>query len=327
MQSQYESNYQCLLEKMYRLCIATPSGSLPYQKMAQEFKDRCLAAGVPKVALTDRAIGMITENTSMGAGSAALRLQAINMAIQSPVYFNAPEPKKIAIERALVASLLGTSNVEQFARSVYDNDIPDQDDSLAMQESNGLAEGGQAILASVQDHVAHAQNHLAKAMELAQLCEQGQEDPTKCAQGIAALLQHAGEHLSIIQNNLVYKQQFQQLEQQWKELAQYLKTLQGELQSQNGEVPPQQQLSEEMQLKQAKLQGDMAIKQDKWATDKAIKIDKAGLNNRLAEFKTTTGVQRDNIKTATSIQRDNVKTAASIQQSRAKAAATPRAKT
>lgn len=322
MQSLYESNYQCLLEKMYRLCINTPTGNLPYQKMAQEFKDRCLSDGVPKVALTERAIGMITENTSMGAGSAALRLQAINMAINSPVYFNAPEQKKIAIERALVASLLGTSNVEQFARSVYDADIPDQDDSLAMVESDALAEGGDAIVATVQDQVAHAQNHIAKGMELAQKCEQGQEDPQKCAIGLTKLLGHSGEHLSILQNNPVYKAVFKDLEAKWKELAQYLNVLQRELQSQNGEVPPQQEMSEEMQLKQAKLQGDMAIKQDKWATDKAIKIDKAGLNNRLAVAKTTSGIQIDNVKAATSIQRDNVKTAASIK----RASATPRAK-
>jgi hypothetical protein len=325
MQSLYESNYQCLQDKMYRLCIKTPKGELPYQKMAQEFMDRCMAAGVPKVCLTERAIGMITEKTSTGAGSAALRLQALEMIMGSQVYLNAPEPKKIAIERATVAALMGNSNVDRFARSITDADIPDQDDSLAMVESDALSEGGQAIVASVQDHVTHAQNHLAKGMELAQKCEAGQEDPQKCAIGLTALLQHAGEHLSILQNNPVYKAVFQDLEQKWKELAQYLKTLQGELQSQNGQVPPQQQLSEEMQLKAQKMQGDMAIKQDKWATDKAIKIDKAGLNNRLATVKTTTGIQRDNAKTITLIQRDNVKTQASIQQSRAKAAATPRA--
>lgn len=324
MQSLYESNYQCLQDKMYRLCINTPSGSLPYQEMAQEFKDRCKNKGVPDRALTENAIGMITERTSTGAGSAALRLQAIELLMGSQVYFNAPEEKKIVIERAMVAAALGQVNVDRFARSIHDADIPTQDDSLAAVESDALAEGGTAIVASVQDHVAHATNHLQKGMQLAQMCEQGQEDPQECATGLQALLQHSGEHLSILQANPFRKDVFKQLEAQWKQLAQYLQKLQNELQSQQGQPSPEQQMSEEMQLKAAKMQGDMQIKQDKWQTDKQIKLEKAGLNNRLADVKTATGIQRDNVKVASGIHRDNVKTASTIQQNRLKAASAPR---
>jgi hypothetical protein len=318
MQSLYESNYQCLQEKMYRLAIETPKGSLPYQEMAEQFRERCRKDGVPDVALTDRAIGMITENTSTGSGSAALRLQAFELLLQSPVYLNAPENKKITIERSLVAALLGNSNVDQFSRSEHDADIPDQDDSLAMVESDALALGGNAIVASVQDHVAHAQNHLAKGMELAQKCEAGQEDPQKCAVGLQSLLQHAGEHLAILQNNPVYKVVFKDLEQKWKELAQYLKVLQGELQSQNGQAPPQQQMSEKGQIDAAKMQMDDQRKDQKQQGNEQRAWRKLQFQEQVSTAKTASGIQRDNVKAVTSIQRDNAKASASIRQSKAK---------
>src|SRR5207237_10481162 len=125
--------------------------------------ETCLRDGVPKEALTERAIGQIRERTSSGAGSAAIRLQAIQLLLGSPVYLNAPEDKKIAIERYLVATTMGQVNVSRFARSVTDTDLPDQDVSLAMQESNGLSNGGQAIVGTGQEGIAHAQNHLQAA--------------------------------------------------------------------------------------------------------------------------------------------------------------------
>src|SRR6266478_2328190 len=91
MQSLFESNLRDFYYKVYCRLIATPKGDLPYQRMAQMFRDRCMKKGVPKEALTERAIGDFKENTSTGAGSAAIRLQAIQLLLGSPVYANASE--------------------------------------------------------------------------------------------------------------------------------------------------------------------------------------------------------------------------------------------
>jgi hypothetical protein len=293
MQSLYESNYQQFQDTMYRRAINTPKGDLPYQKMVQEFKDRCLKADVPKEALTERAIGQIRERTSSGAGSAAIRLQAIQLLLGSPVYMNAPEDKKIAIERYLVATTMGQVNVSRFARSVTDTDLPDQDTSLAMQESNGLSNGGEAILGVRQDDIKHAINHLQKAQQLMQMCEQGQEDPQHCLDALQRLLQHAGEHLARLQNNPVRKQEFDQLEAQWKEIAQYAKQLQGEIESQQGQPSPEQQLSEDGKIKMAKVQQDAQIKNRKTDADLALKFRKAAFTERISDAKTASQIARN----------------------------------
>lgn len=293
MQSLYESNYQQFQETMYRRAIQTPKGDLPYQKMVQEFRDKCLKDGVPKEALTERAIGQIRERTSSGAGSAAIRLQAIQLLLGSPVYLNAPEDKKIAIERYLVATTMGQVNVSRFARSVTDNDLPDQDASLAMQESNGLSNGGEAIIGVRQDDIKHATNHLQKAQQIMQAVEQGQMPPEHALDALQRLLQHAGEHLARIQNNPVRQNEFKQLEAQWKQIAQYAKGLQSEIESQQGQPSPEQQLSEEGQIKMAKVQQDSQIKAHKTEFDLQLKARKAGVTERLMDATTAAKISRN----------------------------------
>jgi hypothetical protein len=322
MQSLYESNYQQFQETMYRRAIKTPKGDMPYQKMVQEFKEKCKKDGVPDEALTERAIGQIRERTSAGAGSAAIRLQAIQMLMNSPVYFNAPEDKKIAIERYLVATTMGQVNVSRFARSVTDADLPDQDVSLAQQESNGLAQGGQAIVGIGQDDVAHAQNHLQAALQHMQACEAGQEDPQTCLTALQGLLQHAGEHLAKLQNNPVRKQEFDQLEAQWKQLAQYAQQLQREIQSQQGQPSPQQQLSEDGQIKLQKVQLDAQIKDKKANLDAARKFRQQAFNERLSDAKTGASMMRDTAKTRAGIGLQTAKTQHGMMIDNAKTAAT-----
>lgn len=304
MQSLYESNYQQWMEKMYRGAINTPKGDLPYQKIVVEFRERCLKDGVPEEALTERAIGSIREVTSTGAGSAAIRLQAIDMLLNSPVYANAPEDKKIIIERSLVATTLGHSNVNKFARSIHDADLPNQDVSLAMQESNGLSNGGEAIIGIGQDDIKHAQNHLEKAGQIAQMVEQAQIDPQHALDALQRLLQHAGEHLARLQSNPFRKEEFKQLEAQWKQIAQFTKKLANHVQSQQGEPSPEQQLSEEGQIGMAKVQLHAQLADKKAEADIARKFRKDAFNERLADSKTASGIAREGAKTAAAISRN-----------------------
>jgi len=304
MQSLYESNYQQFLDTTYRRAINTPKGDLPYQKMVQEFKDRCFKSKVPKEALTERAIGQIRERTASGAGSAALRLQAIEMILGSPVYQNAPEDKKIATERFLVATTMGQVNVSRFARSITDNDLPDQDTSLAMQESNGLSTGGEAIIGVRQDDIKHATNHLQKSQQIVQQVQNGQMPPEHALDALQRLLQHAGEHLARLQNNPVRKNEFKQLEAQWKQIAQYAKQLQREIESQQGQPSPEQQLSEDAQVKMHKVELDAQIKDKKLNLDMARKFRQGAFQERLADTKTASGIHRENVKTAATLSRN-----------------------
>jgi hypothetical protein len=307
MQSLYESNLQQFDENVYRRVINTSKGDQPYQKMAQEFKDRCLAKGVPEEALKEHAIGEIRENTASGSGSAALRLQAVQVVMGSQVYANAPEEKKIAAERDLVAWTMGNVNVDRYARSVKDAQLPDVDESFAAQESNGLALGGDAVIGDGQNDLIHAQNHLAKAEELMQACEQGQEDPQKCLVGLQKLLQHAGQHLAKLQQNPTRQAEFKQLIEQWKEIAHYIPQLQEQIQEQQGQPSPEQQLSEGGQIQMAKLQSHDQIANKKADADIARKFRKDAVMERMTGAKTLSQMRMDGLKTATQLQLNNAK--------------------
>lgn len=294
MQSLYESNYQQWQEKMYRLAINTPKGDAPYQKMVQEFRERCLKDGVPEEALKEKAIGQISPVTSSGAGSAALRLQAI-MTLLETIYPVTTEDRKITIERDLVGTLMGKDKVDRYARSAYDNDLPDEDESLAMQESNGLCNGGEAIIGSRQNDIKHAENHLAKAMGEIQKLEAGQSDPAYTLDAITRLLQHAGEHLAKVQNVPQRAAEFKELADRWKEIAKYAEQLKRQVES-GAPASPQQQLSEQGQLDMAKLQMDEQIKNKKADADIARKFRKDAFQERLAATKTATDLVRTGVK-------------------------------
>ncbi len=332
MQSLYESNYQLWQDNLYRRGIKTPKGDQPYQKMIEEFRERCRKDRVPEEALKERAIGEIREVTSAGAGSAAIRLQAVEMLLNSPVYANDSEAKKIAIERALVSWSLGGDNVDKYARSTQDADLPDPDMSFAVQENNGLSNGGEAIIGDGQNDVTHANAHLLKAEQLEQACEQGQEDPQKCLDGLQRLLGHAQEHLQRLQQNPARQAEFKQLMERFKVCAQYTQKLASEVEAQQNQPDPQQQMSEDFQIGMAKVQSDHQVKEEKAQGDMALKFRKQALTERMTDAKTGASIRRDNLRTGAaigrdnlsaghSIQRDNLKTIHTINQGAAKTAA------
>ena len=297
MQSLFESNLRDYYEKKYRRLIRTPKGDLPWQQMAEAFRRRCLKPPpgfrpVPPQALTEKALAELRERTSTGAGSAAVRLQAIQLIMNSPVYANAPEKIKVVIERALVAASLGGPAVNLFSRSVDDAQMPDQDESFATQENNGLMQGGDATIGDGQNDVTHARTHLAKAAELMQSCEQGQLDPQQCLASLRKLLEHAGQHLAKLQNNQARQAEFKDLADQWREIARYMNQLQSEVQQSQGEPSPEQQLSEKGMIDMHKADMDAQIKNQKAQGNEARAWRKLAFSERIKDVQTAAHINR-----------------------------------
>jgi len=156
---------------------------------------------------------------------------------------------------------------------------------------------------------------------LEQMCEQGQEDPQKCLQGLQALLQHAGQHLQRLQANPARQVEFKSLLERFKVCQQYTEQLMNEVESQQNQPDPQQQVSDDLQIGMAKVQADSQIKGQKAQADMALKFRKQAFTERLADSKTASSIQRDNVRTGSAIQRDNFSTASSIHRDNLKTAA------
>lgn len=285
LQSLYESNLQQLHDRMIRMVCDTSKGDQAYQKMAEEFRERCRKRGVPEAALKSTGIAEVREVTSSGSGSAAARLQGL-MTLMQIVFPNTSSDRKINILRDLTANAMGGSKVDRYAPSLTDNEMPNNDDSMATVESSELGNGGDAQMNGKQDHAKHATNHLAKAQALMQACQSGQEDPAKCLTGLMKLLDHAGQHLAELQNNPTRKAEFDQLSQQWDDIAKFTQQLKGEVEAQANQPDPNQQLSEEAQVKMHQVDLKDAVDNKKADAGIVRQARKQAFSERLADQKT-----------------------------------------
>jgi hypothetical protein len=282
MQSWYESDLQQWHEKTLEALIDTPKGQQPYQKMAEEFRDRCRKSEA-KVTDDDlKHIAEVSEVTSSGAGSAAARLHGLTMLMQY-VYPNTSPDRQINIERDITSNAMGNSKVDRYARSLADTEMPMADDSMAAVESSELSMGGDAVVSGSQNDVKHAASHIAKADQLKQAVEQGAIQPAKALEGLKRLLQHAGEHLARLQGNRMKKNEFDQLSQKWEEIAQFAQQLEEQIASEQEQAG---QDDADISRKDKVAAADIQRKDTKAQADMALKFRKASLNERIADAKT-----------------------------------------
>lgn len=287
--SLYGSVLREFYEQTLRMVIKDTPGDSMSAVMAREFRERCKKDGVPPEALNR--IVEVRECLSTGAGSAAARLQALMMGMQY-LYGPTTEDRKINMERDLAAAIFSSAKVDRYARSSKDNDLPNTDDSFAVQENNGMAQGGDAVVSATQDHVAHAGAHLQKATEVVQAVSEGQMD---AAQGLAIIQkigQHVAGHLQQLQSNPMRKAEFEALHKEWTALAAIADKLEAQVEQEHEAQPPEQQVSDDLQIgmakvaadhqvKQVKAAGDAQIKVAKFNVDSGIKVRNAAVDNRI----------------------------------------------
>lgn len=304
------------LDSFYKRIVthcAKPSGSSkPWAVMAKEWRQRCIRRGVPADAFKN--IAEVTAVLAYGKGSASARTNAYRELFQSPVYLQAGSDRQIAIERGYVGSMLGQSAVEQYCRSINDENIPDADDSFAVQENNALVQGGDALAAPRQDQIEHLETHFAKAAQIAQAYAQGQMDPQAVYTAIVAFGQHTKQHLDLLRSNPIKKQDFQHFFNQWQQLARMADKLQADIESAQEATPPEQQMSEDLQLGMAKVQQQGQLQQLKLMNSNELKQRQQAHREQMDRVKLQAQQERDNVKLLHEVQRSTVETGASIAQ-------------
>jgi hypothetical protein len=193
---------------------------------------------------------------------------------------------------------MGGAKVDRYAPSITDNELPNADDSMATVESGVLAQGGDAEVSATQNPVKHSDNHISKAEQIQQMVEQGQMAPEQALTGLMKLLQHSGQHLSLLQGNRTRKAEFDQLSKRWDEVAKFTKQLQAQVEAQQGQTPPQQALSEQGQIGMAKVQTDASIKDKKANADIARQFRKDAFKERITDASTAAKITRENAASA-----------------------------
>lgn len=283
--SLYASNLCQFYERMVRT-LARPDAVHAdglSGRLAKEFRRRCEKDGIPDEAFEH--IYEVNEVTSTGAGSAAARLDAL-MTIFKLIYPVTTEDRKINIERDLVSALASASKTDRYARAHDDNKLPDDDMSLAAQENNGLAQGGDAIVSETQNDVAHLELHLPKANEIVQLVMAGGMDP---AQGLAAIQkfgQHCAKHLEKLQTNPMRRAEFERLHQEWLALASIADKLQQQVEEfQNAEPQedPEAAMSDRLKIGLADVERKGRLDDATFTRDTGLELRRLALQERMAK--------------------------------------------
>lgn len=294
-----KSTYACyyrdltvFYEKILFKAVKPSQSNQPWAKMAKEFRDRCKRNGAPQEALNK--IVEIEATRAVGMGSAALRLQTMQLLMQT-VFPNTTEDRKIAILRALTSSAVGYHQVDDFAPNVNDNDLPDNDTSFATLEGGVLAEGGEAEVAPKQKHAAHIPRHFEKVGQILQALQNGEIGPEQAYRGIFALGRHIGQHIAQLEGNPMRKSEYDQFVKQLADLGKIADQLANQIQDAQ-ETPdnpsPQTVLSEQGQIEAAKLEMDSQRKDRKLDDDMARKWRGQMFKERVADVTTTAKLNR-----------------------------------
>lgn len=321
------SNLRRFYEKMLRAALQPVTSSAPWAQMAKEFQMRLQRDGVPKEAFNH--IEEVGAVLNMGKGSASAQLHSL-MTLRETVYQSTSQDRQIAMDRDLVANLVGYQNVDRYARSVNDNDLPTDDDSIIALENDALSQGGACVAAPRQDQVKHLTGHFDKSTSIMQAYQAKQMDPNAAYQAVFAFGQHIAQHLKFLQGNPTFKRAFDQFYNEWQSLGSLADKMQNDIQQAAQATPPQQQMSDKVQIglaqvaadhqvKTAKAQGDMQLKLQKQAFTQRMQAAKTGTDLALSRVRTTADILHERTKLNSSTQLATADTVASIARDNAKA--------
>lgn len=280
--------------------------------MAREWRQRCIDRGVPEEAF--KHIAEVKSVLAYGKGSASARTNAFKDWFVSPAYMNAPMEKQVAAQRGFGAALFGREGAMEYCRSADDPDLVDNDESFAVQEDNAMAAGGEALASSDQNALSHLNIHFQKIGQIIQGYQQGQTPPEQAYTAVSSFGPHIKQHLDILAGDPFKKQEYQQFYNQWQQLSRLADKLQADLESAQEATPPQQQVSDKLQIGMANVQATAQINQAKAAAAAALKLRIQAHREQLDNAKLAGQQHRENVSTAHKIRTGNVTTAATLLQ-------------
>jgi hypothetical protein len=273
----------------------------PGGREAVEFQERCAEIckqyGVSAEAL--QKVRNVRAFRSFGMGNPSMRADISEQLFQ--IYPQLDEVGKNNVIRAKVAALVGYQGVDAIVPSLTTGEIPTEDDSVAALENNALNTGGEVIITPRQDHGIHLKHHIESMMQDAQGVQQGAMDMREAFGRLEAKGAHAHNHLGLLQQNTLRKQEFAQYSEQLRQLASFTDHLHQNIQEQDAANPqqdPQRPSPEEikvrgnLQLKAQKQQGDLALKAQRQQADLAMKAHQVAVDTHLKDAANAANIRR-----------------------------------
>lgn len=228
---------------------------------------------------------------AIGAGSEAARQVAYDRLMG--IYNSLPDKGKQNLIWSIVSETVGPRNAVNFAIQPGKSETPTVDEGIAQLENNVLLMGGVVQVLDGQNNLVHARVHLAAEAPMLQQAEEGlQVDPMSVAQllpGIAALNQHASEHIAKLTADPLLKQESAQMRKVLQEAdeilhngllkVQKIQREQAEQAQEQGQEAPQPQIDPkvlaQLEAQRIKREQDLAYAAQKANQDMQIRQAKA----------------------------------------------------
>lgn len=284
------ARYYQQLDRFFAERYRRASNSNTTDKDVIEFQKRVLERGVPKEALTK--IDYVEASRNYGQGSAFLRLQTLAGLMQ--ISGQLSESGRNALLRDYVAALAGQQQVGRYIAEP-DKDIYTQDQIAEANIENAVMQtGNPVIITASQNHVLHAQTHLAKGAEMAQAIQEG-ANPQPIAEYFGLLIPHTEEHLAQLSADPARKAETKQLQKQLDDLIGFANEVANQI---------SQQMEQEAAAQQQAAAGP--------SLDEQLQIARMEREESRRDLELQAEIERNNRKLDAEIAAMDAKTAASI---------------
>lgn len=284
-------------ETLRRILDRAQSASIPGGQAAIDFRERCIARGIPEEVLTFRNIRKITAERSLGYGSPQLRDMATRELINLVPYMD--EIGRNHALRARAASLpgVGMHSVDSFFKPIEKAGVPNAHGALATLENNAFRSGGKALVEPLQNHSIHFDTHMKDAMEHQK--EPG-ANPIQVLQHMEAAGPHMHQHLQLLKGDPTRKQEVKMKQKQLDDLGKASDQLHQQLEEHMQSQPqqPNGQQDPEATAKLAKVTGELGLKKQKQDGEFVLKERKQAHNEKLADKKAAVGIRIQTAKAA-----------------------------
>lgn len=273
--NRFYSQLDCIFEELYRRASkaglnADDGGP---NDAALEFQKRCMDQGVPREAFKKV---RVRAYRNIGNGSIFMRQQSFrDSSILVPMMNE--EGRSNWLDDA-IAVTTNYDMVERYnPKDAVGPTVAEQQNHAAL-ENAAMKVGVRVAIVPTDNHVIHADSHIAACSQaLASVQQGGNPADVLAFADIAA--PHAMQHIQKLENDPSRKREVQTLTDAWKKMAALTQQLEAMVkqsqQQQQQQVQRQRQVMNDQQLKAATAQSDMARKDRKAQVDMALKGRKA----------------------------------------------------
>ena len=199
----------------------------PGYEYAKEWKERCIADGVPEEVFKSRKSAYsklpsgwrVKASRVAGDGSTLARILGLESLQAIAPSFGPRESREY--KRQWIMSTMGSEYVKGFLQDSDDVDTSAGGASLAAVENSMMELGKAPIFSPDNDQFAHAAVHIALANEMIARLQQGQATPVDAAPIFELLVPHLGEHVQAVQNSIFNRQKIDTIVKAFNQIQQY----------------------------------------------------------------------------------------------------------